>query len=137
MTHTVETSWKGNMQFDALVSGHHVMMDASTEFGGENAGCPPKQLLLAALTGCTGMDVVEILKKMRVKVDKFDLEVKADATDSDPKVYTKMHLIYKLQGTDISLDKVKKAVALSQEKYCGVSAMLRKAMEVTYEIQLG
>jgi putative redox protein len=136
MKHTVNTSWKGNMQFDALVSGHTVAMDASPEFGGQDKGSRPKELLLASVAGCTGMDVVELLKKMRVDVREFDLEVNADVSEDHPKVYTRLHIIYKLKGNNIDPAKVKKAVDLSQEKYCGVSAMLRKAMEVTYEIQI-
>lgn len=136
MTHTVNTSWKGNMQFNALVSGHNVPMDASPEFGGQDAGSRPKELLLAAIAGCTGMDVVELLRKMRVDVQDFDLEVSAEVSEDHPKVYTQLHIIYKLKGKDIDPAKVKKAVDISQEKYCGVSAMLRKTMEITYEIKI-
>ncbi|GAT62692.1 OsmC family protein [Paludibacter jiangxiensis] len=136
MTHTVNTSWKGDMQFNALVSGHSVTMDASPEFGGQDAGSRPKELLLAAIAGCTGMDVVELLRKMRVDVQEFDLEVKAEVSEGHPKVYTQMHIIYKLKGHNIDSAKVQKAVDMSQEKYCGVSAMLRKAMEITYEIKI-
>ncbi|MTK53033.1 OsmC family protein [Paludibacter sp.] len=136
MTHTVNTSWKGDMQFTALVSGHSVTMDASPEFGGQDAGSRPKELLLAAIAGCTGMDVVELLRKMRVDFQEFNLEVKAEVSESHPKVYTKLHIIYKLKGSNIDPAKVQKAVDMSQEKYCGVSAMFRKAMEITYEIKI-
>lgn len=136
MTHSVNTSWKGNMQFNALVNGHNVAMDAAPEFGGMDAGSRPKELLLAGLAGCTGMDVIELLRKMRVTVQEFNLEVSAELSEDHPKVYTKLHLIYKVKGSEIDLSKVEKAVQLSQEKYCGVSAMLRKAMEITYEIKI-
>ena len=134
MKHNVNTSWKGNMQFNALVSGHEVIMDAPPQVGGEDKGARPKQLMLAALAGCTGMDVVSILKKMRIDVEQFDIDIEADMTEENPKHYTKMHLIYKFKGENLDPEKLKKAVELSQEKYCGVSMVYRQTMELTYEI---
>jgi putative redox protein len=136
MKQTLSTSWKGNMQFDALVSGHHVVMDALPAVGGEDSGPRPKELMLASLAGCTGMDVVSILKKMRIEIESFDIEIIADITEEHPKHYTAMHIIYKLKGKNMDAEKVKKAVDLSQEKYCGVSEAYRKAMSLTYEIQI-
>ena len=136
MKQSLTTTWKGNMQFDALVSGHHVVMDALPAVGGEDSGPRPKELMLASLAGCTGMDVVSILKKMRIEIESFDIEIIADITEEHPKHYTAMHIIYKLKGTDIDPEKAKKAVDLSQEKYCGVSEAYRKAMTLTYEIQI-
>jgi putative redox protein len=124
------------MQFDALVSGHHVVMDALPAVGGEDSGPRPKELMLASLAGCTGMDVVSILKKMRIEIESFDIEIIADITEEHPKHYTAMHIIYKLKGKNMDAEKVKKAVDLSQEKYCGVSEAYRKAMSLTYEIQI-
>ena len=134
MKHIVDTSWQGNMLFDANVSGHHVMMDAVSEAGGENRGARPKQLMLAALAGCSGMDVVSILKKMRVELAGLDIRVEADGTDEHPKHYTRMNVIYTFTGHNLEYDKLKKAVELSQERYCGVSYVYKKAMEVSYEI---
>ena len=136
MTHKVETSWKGNMRFDAIVSGHHVSMDALPDVGGENSGPRPKELMLASLAGCTGMDVVSILNKMRVDFESFDINVEADLTEEHPKHYTKMHIVYQFKGVNLDRDKLKKAVELSQERYCGVSAVYRKAMHLTYEIKI-
>jgi putative redox protein len=136
MTHSVETAWKGNMKFDALVSGHHVIMDAMPDAGGEDEGVRPKPLMLAALAGCTGMDVVSILKKMKVEPDSFNIKVEADVTEEHPKHYTSMHVIYEFTGKDLPMDKLEKAVNLSQEKYCGVSHAYKKAMPVTYEIRV-
>jgi putative redox protein len=82
------------------------------------------------------MDVVELLRKMRVEILKFDMEVIGDVSETHPKVYTHMHIIYKLKGNNIDAAKVQKAVEMSQEKYCGVSAMLRKAMTISYEIKI-
>jgi len=136
MTHKVETAWKGNMKFDALVSGHHVIMDALPEVGGENSGPRPKELMLASLAGCTGMDVISILKKMKVNVESFNITTEADVTDEHPKHYSKMHVTYVFKGANLEPEKLKKAVELSQERYCGVSAAYRKAMQLTYEIKI-
>lgn len=135
MKHKVVTSWQGNMTFDALVSGHHVAIDAAPESGGENKGARPKQLLLAALAGCTGIDVVSILKKMRVEPEKFEINIEANLTGDVPSYYDGMHIIYEFTGKNLPLEKLKKAVELSQGKYCGVSIMLKKAMPITYEIK--
>lgn len=134
MKHTVDTSWQGNMKFDAVVSGHHVVMDALPVVGGNDEGARPKELMLAALAGCTGMDVVSILKKMRVEPEYFNIRVEAEMTEEHPKHYTAMHIIYEFKGEGLELDKIQKAVKLSQDQYCGVSTAYRKAMEITYEI---
>ena len=136
MKHNVNTAWEGNMKFDSLVSGHHVIMDALPAVGGEDQGPRPKELMLTALAGCTGMDVVSLLKKMRVELEGFSVNVEADVTEEHPKHYTKMHIIYAFTGKDLPLDKLEKAVKLSQDQYCGVSFMYRKAMEVTFEIKV-
>lgn len=134
MKHNVNTTWKENMTFDSLVSGHHVIMDASKDGGGDNLGPRPKELMLTALAGCTGMDVVSILKKMRVEVENFNVNIEANVTEEHPKHYDSLHIIYEFTGKDLPLDKLEKAVKLSQEQYCGVSYMYKKAMEVTFEI---
>jgi putative redox protein len=136
MATKVQTNWKGNMQFEATVAGHKIMMDADTSVGGENKGTRPKPLMLAALAGCTGMDVVSILKKMRVEIEEFDIDIEADLTEEHPKYYNKMHVVYLFKGKDLDMEKLKKAVELSQDRYCGVSAAYKKAMEITYEIKL-
>jgi putative redox protein len=122
------------MAFTATVNGFSVQMDAASDVGGTEKGPRPKPLTLAALGGCTGMDVVSILEKMRVPLESFVMKIEAEQTEEHPKVYNKIHIIYTFKGKDLPLDKLEKAVNLSQEKYCGVSAMLRKTAEVTYEI---
>jgi len=134
MKHTVNTAWQGNMKFDAVVSGHHVIMDALPVAGGNDEGVRPKELMLAALAGCTGMDVVTILKKMRVEPQYFNIRVEAEMTEEHPKHYIAMHIIYEFRGENLEIEKLQKAVDLSQERYCGVSAAYRKAMEITSEI---
>lgn len=134
MKHSVDASWQGKMKFDALVSGHHIIMDALPESGGNNEGARPKQLMLAALAGCTGMDVISILKKMRIEPEYFNVRVEAEMTEEHPKHYTAMYIIYEFKGERLDMEKLRKAVELSQERYCGVSTVYRKAMEITYEI---
>jgi putative redox protein len=99
-------------------------------------GPRPKPLLLSALAGCTGMDVVAILKKMQVQFDSFSMNVNGELTEEHPRIFDKINIVYQFTGKDLPLDKIKKAVELSQEKYCGISAMLGKAAEITYEVEL-
>jgi len=134
--HIINTEWKGDMAFEADVNGHKVMMDAAVEAGGKDTGSSPKKLMLVALSGCTGMDVVSILKKMRVDLDKLTIEVQGDVAPEHPKRYTNMHVIYEFTGKNLSLDKLQKAVTLSEETYCGVEALYRMAIKVTSEIRI-
>lgn len=136
MKHSVKTSWKGQMAFDSEVSGHTFRMDAPAEANGADSGPRPKELMLSSVAGCTGMDVVSLLNKMRVEIKDFKILVEADLTDEHPKHYTKMHITYVFYGKDLPTDKIQKAVELSQERYCGVSFMFKKAFEVTYEIKI-
>ena len=103
----------------------------------ERTGGPkPKPLVLSALAGCTGMDVIYTLKKMRILPSYFNVAVDASTTDDHPQYYNKIHLIYEFKAKDnLEQGKVETAVRLSQEKYCGVNALLKKGAEVTYEIQ--
>jgi putative redox protein len=132
----VKINWLENMAFSAEVNGHKVVLDAAETVGGENRGPRPKPLLLAALAGCTGMDVVSILKKMRVELDDLNISVDGDLTEEHPKQFTKMHITYEFTGKNLPEEKLQKAVTLSDERYCGVSAMFRKAIEITYEIKI-
>ncbi|MCE4565314.1 OsmC family protein [Maribellus sp. CM-23] len=132
----VKINWLEKMAFEAEVNGHKLILDAAEEVGGENRGPRPKPLLLTALAGCTGMDVVSILKKMRVELDNFDVIVEGDLTEEHPKQFYKMNVIYEFTGKDLPLEKLKKAVSLSEERYCGVSAMFKKAIEITSEIRI-
>lgn len=124
------------MSFETEMNGHKVILDADPSVGGEDKGVRPKPLMLLSLAGCTAMDVISILRKMRVDVDDFNVRVEADMTEEHPKHYTKMHVIYTFKGKDLPKDKIEKAVSLSDEKYCGVSAVYRKALELTHEIRL-
>jgi len=133
---SVTTKWLGNMAFETDVHGHKIILDAGPQVGGENRGPTPKPLMLSALGGCTGMDVISILKKMQVEVESFSVKVETEVTEEFPKHYTKMHVIYEFTGKDLPMDKLKRAVELSEEKYCGVSAVYRKAIEMSSEIKV-
>lgn len=124
------------MVFASDLQGHTLTMDAPKEAGGKNKGPRPKPLMLAALAGCTGMDVVGILKKMRVDIKGFDIHIEADASDEPPKQYQKIKVVYTFSGKDLPKDKLEKAVALSREKYCGVSYIYRQAIDMEYEIRV-
>ena len=134
--HVINTEWKGDMAFEADINGHKLIMDANSDGGGHNIGPSPKKLLLVALSGCTGMDVVSILKKMRIDINKFSIEVQGDVAEEHPKRYTKMHVIYKFTGKNLPLEKLEKAVKMSEETYCGVEALYRMAITVTSEIKI-
>ncbi|MBZ2175779.1 OsmC family protein [Schnuerera sp. xch1] len=122
----IEASLKGNMGFEMDLDGHNFITDASEKIGGNNLGPRPKKLLLAGLIGCTGIDIMSILKKMKVELEDFKIQVEANNTEEHPKVYENIHLFYKFKGKDLPRKKIEKAVHLSQERYCGVTAMLKK-----------
>jgi putative redox protein len=136
MKDAINVTWKGDMAFEAEVNNHRILVDAKPEVGGKNLGPRPKSLVMVSLAGCTGMDVMSILKKMKVEVDSFNVRVEAELTDEHPKRYTSMHLVYEFSGNDLPLDKIRHAIELSQEKYCGVSATYKKAMDLSYEIKI-
>ena len=136
MSSRVTTTWQENMVFETEVSGHKFLLDADESVGGENKGPKPMPLLLTALSGCTGMDVIYVLRKMRIIPTYFKVGVDASITEEYPKHYDKIHLVYEFNAKDgLDEGKVETAVRLSQEKYCGVNALLRKGAEVTYEIR--
>ncbi len=131
----VVTTHNGQLKFVAKDElGNLVKMDAGKDNGGEGSGISPKKLLLAGLAGCTGMDVVSILNKMRVTFEEFYLVTDAELTEEHPRVFTKILLAYHFKGKDLPLDKLKHAVELSQQKYCGVSAMLSCSCPVTTQV---
>ncbi|MBU0744116.1 MAG: OsmC family protein [Gammaproteobacteria bacterium] len=135
MKDTVTCDFKQEMFFEAEVDGHKIAMDAVPAFGGKDRGPRPKPLMLAALCGCTGMDVVAVLNKMRVPVAGFKIYVDGGLTKDHPMYYNDIHVVYEFSGKDLPKADVEKAVSLSQEKYCGVIAALKKAAKVTYEIK--
>ena len=117
-------------------SGHAVMMDGSPEYGGRNIGIRPLEMLLIGLAGCTGFDVVQILKKGRENVTGCDVEVEAERATEDPKVFTRIHIAYRISGHGLSQAKAERAVTLSKEKYCSASIMLGATAEMTYTLDV-
>ncbi|MFC2152879.1 OsmC family protein [Bacteroidota bacterium] len=136
MKTSINVNWLKGMAFESEINGHKLAIDATEEVGGMDKGPRPKPLMLLSLAGCTGMDVVSILKKMRVELDDFAIEVEAEMTEEHPKHYSSMNIIYKFWGEDLPQEKLEKAVSLSDERYCGVSAVYKKAIPVTNEIQI-
>jgi len=115
-------------------SGHQVAMDTKKEVGGSESAATPMELVLQALIGCTAMDVVSILKKMKVDYDLFEVNETHERSQEHPKVYKWIRLTYRFEGTDLDHEKLNKAVKLSMDRYCSVSAMLKKAVDISYEI---
>lgn len=130
----VSVKWLDEMSFEGEVNGHKIIIDADEAVGGKNRGPRPKPFMLLALAGCTGMDVVSILSKMRVELTDFKVSVKGDLTEEHPKHFSAMHVIYEFWGNDLPMDKLEKAINLSEDRYCGVNAVYKKVMPVTSEI---
>ncbi len=132
--HEIETQWMGKMQFNSLVNGHTIIMDTPERIGGEDLGPIPKPFVLTALSGCTGMDIVAILRKAQKEVRELNMKVTGELSKQQPVEYISMHVIYDFIGEDASADAALSAVNDSQEKYCGVSHMLKKAIPITWEV---
>jgi putative redox protein len=131
MAHKVTTQWKGNMLFESdNPSGHKVLIDTSPENGGNNEGLGPKALMLSSLAGCSGLDVVSIMNKMKVTVDDFKMDVVGELTDAHPKYYHTVTVDYHFYGADLDEKKLQRAVDLSVETYCGVMEMFRRFAKV-------
>jgi putative redox protein len=132
----VQVKWTGGMQFVGKAdSGHAVVMDADGDHGGEDSAVRPGELPLIALGGCTGIDVVMILNKMKVSLEAFDIAIEAEAAEEHPKVYTKIHINYTITG-DIPEKKLKKAIELSHEKYCSVGAVLGATAQMSFAYKI-
>jgi len=132
--HEIETQWMGKMQFNSLVNGHTIVMDAPERVGGEDNGPIPKPFVLTALSGCTGMDIVAILRKSQKEVKGLDIKVTGELSKQQPIEYVSIHVTYDFAGDESCKEAALDAVTVSQEKYCGVSHMLRKALPVTWEV---
>ena len=134
MTHSVSTVFNDKMAFTANISGHEVLMDTTADDGGEDNGPSPKRLMLASLGGCTGMDIVPMLNKMKVPFSDFSITVDADVREEYPKIYNRVKITYKIKMAVVDKPKLEKAIALSQEKYCSVSAMFKSFAKLETEI---
>ncbi len=130
-------SWVEGMAFMGEAgSGHAVVMDGAPEYGGRNIGIRPMEMLLIGLAGCTGFDVVQILKKGRENVTGCEVEVEAERATEDPKVFTKIHIAYRVTGRGLSQAKAARAVTLSKEKYCSASIMLGATAEMSTSLEV-
>lgn len=136
MKHVVDLSWKQNLAFETEMDGHKVVIDAAKENGGDDLGPRPKKLMLTALAGCTAIDVIMILKKMKIVPDDLNVIVEGNLTEGIPQKYQEMTVIYQFKGKDLPMDKLEKAVKLSEEKYCGVSAVYKEALTLKSEIRV-
>ena len=114
-------------------SGHSVVMDGAPEAGGKNLGVRPMEMLLMGLGGCSAFDVVMILRKSRQQVSDCVADLDATRADSDPKVFTKIHVHFTVTGRSLDPKRVEQAVKLSAEKYCSASIMLGKTAEITHD----
>ncbi|MEJ2614873.1 MAG: OsmC family protein [Ignavibacteriaceae bacterium] len=117
-------------------SNHWVTMDGPVQSGGSDAGIRPKELLLLGLGGCTGSDVASILKKKRVNLDSFEINIKTEVTEEHPQVFTDLHIEYVFFGKDIDKNAVERAIELSQTKYCGATKMLGQAMKICHSYRI-
>lgn len=134
---TARIKWVDNLKFEGFApSGHNILMDGPPESGGNDQAIRPGELTLVALGGCTGIDVISILKKMRQEIDSFEVIVDADSRNEHPKTWSKLHLKYIFKGRNLDESKIRTAIELSQDKYCSVSAMLKKSAELTWECQI-
>jgi putative redox protein len=134
--HEINCAWQGDMAFDAEVNGHTIRLDAEEGVGGKDSGLRPKPLILTALAGCSGMDVVSILKKMKEPLTWFNIKVQGDLTEEHPKTYLAVRIVYEFKASDgLKDENVRKAIGLSLDRYCGVNALLKKALAVDSEIR--
>lgn len=130
----VSTKWLGNMRFESTnPSGHNLFIDAGEENGGQGEGYRPKALMLSGLAGCSGLDVAALIKKMKLNVEDFNIEIEANLTDEHPKYYDKVAMHFHFYGDDLNEKKLQRAVDLSIEKYCGVMEMFRQFSELKIE----
>ena len=136
-TNIVTTTWKENMLFESdNPGGQTVLIDTSEENGGKDAGLRPKALMLSSLAGCSGLDVVSFLEKMRVSLADFKIVVTGELTEEHPKFYDKVLVEYHFYGNQLSKEKITKAVNLSVDKYCGVMEMFRQFATIETAIHL-
>lgn len=129
------TKWVKALAFDGEANQHSVRIDTTAKGGGTDSGMSPKQMLLCSLSACSGMDVVSILDKMKVPYKVLEIVAKAEQTDEDPKVFKEILLEYKTDAPLAYADKVARAVDLSQNKYCGIAAMLSKHCNISHTIE--
>ncbi len=133
----VRVKWVENsLMLGKSESGHAVVMDGPPEFGGENLGIRPMEMLLLGMGGCTQFDVIHILSKSRKQVTLCEVELQAERAESEPKVFTSIHIHFKLAGPELTEKAVQRAVDLSAEKYCSASIMLGASVDISHDFEL-
>ncbi|MEO7961421.1 MAG: OsmC family protein [Ginsengibacter sp.] len=130
----INSVYKKGMAFSTELEGHSITIDLTAEHGGNNLGPGPKSLMLVSLAGCTGVDVVAILNKMKVVYADLSIKVEAHVTEEHPKIYDAVTVTYTIRVSKADEPRVKKAVDLSQEKYCGVSEMFRAFSKLSSQV---
>jgi len=127
-------TYKDGLAFDVELGGHHFTLDASPQYGGRDLGPKPMPLLLSALGGCSGMDVVSILTKMKIPAYTLSIEVEGEPTGEQPNSYRTIEVRYLFTGQELPIDKLRHAIELSMTRYCGVKYMLSKASDITWTL---
>lgn len=136
MDNRMTATWAGGMRFvHRSATGHAVVTDAPADKGGLGSAPTPMEMVILGLIGCTGVDVVSILHKMKQPLESFEVSAEHERAEDHPRVYTKIHVVYTLRG-DLDEKKVHRAVSLSEKTYCSVSAMLRGSATITSEVRI-
>jgi putative redox protein len=130
-------TWVSDLAFDVTSDNNHtIRLDTTKDGGSIDSGMSPKQIMLGALCACSGIDVLSIIDKMRVTYSKLHVSASAEQTTDHPKVFKSIEMLYSIDATAEDAEKVEKAIHLSHDKYCGISAMLKKHCNITFKIEL-
>ena len=133
----ISVNWvDGMLMVGKSHSGHSITMDGPPEIGGDNLGVRPMEMLLLGVAGCTMIDVVTTLKKMRQELTYCETKLSAERAEEHPKVFTDIHIQFTVKGQDLDPKKVEKAITLSAEKYCSASIMLGKTASITHDFEI-
>ena len=133
----ISVNWvDGMLMVGKSHSGHSITMDGPPEIGGDNLGVRPMEMLLLGVAGCTMIDVVTTLKKMRQELTHCETKVNAERADDHPKVFTDIHIQFIIKGKGLDTKKVEKAITLSAEKYCSASIMLGKTASISHDFEI-
>ncbi|HSK14281.1 MAG TPA: OsmC family protein [Phnomibacter sp.] len=130
------TTWKNGLDFDSLYDGHSIALSGASGEDGKRLGFGPKALLLSGLSGCSGIDVVDILQKMKVPFESLEIQASADQTEEHPRVFKEITIIFRVKTAPENKGRVQRAVDLSLQKYCGVAAMLSKHTEIISRVEI-
>jgi putative redox protein len=137
MTRQAEVKWIDGLRFVGTgYTNHAIVIDGPSDSGGGDSGLRPGEMVMMALAACTGIDVVSLLKKMRVAFDGFEIGVTAETAEEHPQYFKKISVEYRVRGRNIPEDKLQRAIDLSRETYCSVSAQLRPGAEMIYSYKI-